>query len=83
MHFKNQKDDEPKERNIASRIFSIDGEPIMECFLKEIFWMGARIAVAYFPEEIPDSFRLQIYNIRPKCRVTWRKANELGIEFCH
>lgn len=82
MHTNSQNEDDSKERNIATKIFSIDGEPIMECVLKEIFWMGARIAVAYYPEEIPDSFRLQIHNIRPKCKVKWRKGNELGIEFC-
>ena len=76
-----RKENERRERNIATKIFSLDGEPIMECILKNISGNGARIAVAYLPDEIPDFFRLQIDKVRPKCRVRWRSGKEFGVEF--
>ena len=51
------------------------------CVLKNISANGAHIVVSYFPEEIPNVFRLQIDRVRPKCRVCWRTGNEFGVEF--
>jgi PilZ domain len=81
MSVENRNDGERQERNIPTKIFSLTGEPIMECVLRNISGRGARIVVAYFPEVVPDSFRLQIDKMRPKCRVKWRSGSELGVEF--
>jgi PilZ domain len=77
----NERQSERSERNIPTKIFSLGGEPIMECVIKNISGAGARIAVAYFPELIPEDFRLEIDKVRPQCRVRWRSGNELGVEF--
>jgi hypothetical protein len=78
---KNQLENERSERNISTKIFSLEGEPIMECVIKQITGVGARIEVAYFPELVPEEFRLEIDKVRPKCRIRWSSGNELGVEF--
>jgi hypothetical protein len=81
MQFENRKNSAEKERNIAARVFSLEGEPIMECVIREISAVGARIVVAYCPELVPDRFRLEIHKVKPMCRVQWTNGNEFGIKF--
>jgi hypothetical protein len=66
-----------EDKNIPSKIFSIDGEPIMECVINKISGAGARIVVAYLPELVPDAFRLEIDNVRPKCH----SGNDFVVKF--
>jgi hypothetical protein len=53
-----------------------------DCVVRDISFIGARLAfisTAY----IPDSFSLTFdaaHTLRP-CRVTWRTATQIGVEF--
>lgn len=72
------------ERNSAVTLISLMGAEIIECVLKDISATGACISVEV-PEVVPDYFFLKIKErgeqLSPKCRVSWRCGNALGIEF--
>jgi len=72
------------ERNSAAALVSLMGNPIIECILKDISGSGARISVEV-PEVVPDYFLLKIEEldgqVMPKCRVRWRRDNDVGLEF--
>ena len=64
-------------------ITSLMGETIDDCVIKDISAGGARLSVKV-PDVVPDYFRLSIggdMTLFPKCRVRWRSANEIGVEF--
>ena len=53
-----------------------------DCVVKDISITGALVIVAV-PEIIPDYFKLDFGDkkVQPKCRVRWRRDNEMGVEF--
>ena len=72
------------ERNVPVALISVMGTEITECILKDISATGACISVE-IPEVVPDYFFLKIRErgdqLSPKCRVSWRCGNAVGIEF--
>lgn len=68
--------------NEPGKIISLTGEFMLDCLIIDISAGGARIAVG-LEEAVPDYFRLHITAeaLSPKCRVRWRRGNELGLEF--
>jgi PilZ domain len=62
-------------------IFSLTGEHIIDCLVKDISAGGARLWVSV-EEVVPDYFRLDYgAKLQPKCSVRWRRATEIGIRF--
>ena len=68
-------------KKLPSQIFALTGEHIIECVIVDLSEGGARISLADFPELVPDYFKLKVGAILPKCRVRWRRLNDLGVEF--
>ena len=57
------------------------GRSTIDCTVRNLSRNGAKLVVASVVG-IPDSFDLQLPNTtRQPCRVIWRKAKELGVEF--
>ena len=70
------------EWNRPGRILLLVGSDTVNCFVKNISPNGARLMFPV-PEIVPDYFRLDYGagDIAPRCRVRWRKGNEVGVEF--
>ncbi len=68
--------------NRHGEIFSLLGEKIITCLVKNISQNGARLEVTSPEVLLPDCFRLHYgADEQPKCCVRWRKGNEMGIQF--
>ena len=53
----------------------------IDCAIRDISESGARLAVES-PVGIPDRFDLVQHGCEPRfCRVVWRKATQIGVEF--
>jgi hypothetical protein len=60
-----------------------DGTPPRLCVLVDISATGARVTVEK-PDQIPNRFSLLLAAegaTRRRCKVVWREANQLGLEF--
>src|SRR5688572_23635583 len=60
-----------------------DGTPLRHCVLVDISATGARVIVEK-PDQIPNRFSLLLaaeHGTRRRCKVVWREANQLGLEF--
>ena len=56
---------------------------LRDCVVRDLSSLGARLALvstAYIPDQIALTFD-QARTLR-RCRVAWRSANEIGVEFC-
>jgi hypothetical protein len=81
-----------EERKQKRRAFSYvgtmefgDGTATQPCELSDISDGGARLTVFMDPKTIPDRFALLLSpqgNVRRLCRVAWRSAQEIGVQFC-
>jgi hypothetical protein len=59
------------------------GENLRECVVFDESEKGARLVVDS-PHEIPDTFYLYLsldFTSRRRCRVAWRSAREIGVEY--
>jgi len=59
------------------------GENLRECVVFDESEKGARLVVDS-PHEIPDTFYLYLsldFASRRRCRVAWRSAREIGVEY--
>ncbi len=53
----------------------------IDCIIRDITEQGARLAVES-PVGVPDQFELVQSGAAPRfCRVVWRKATQIGVEF--
>ena len=70
------------EWNRPGEVSSLTGHFICNCFVKDISADGACLIVPA-SEVVPDYFRLNygVEKLIPKCRVRWRKGNEMGVQF--
>jgi len=69
------------EWNRDGELFSLLGEKLTTCLVKDISENGARLEVSS-SEALPDCFRLNYgAHEQPKCCVRWRRGDERGIEF--
>lgn len=62
---------------------ALDSGELCDCALSDVSDRGARINV-HDSEIIPDNFLLLLAGIgaaRRKCRVIWRKPQQLGVKF--
>ena len=67
--------------NRDGEIFSLLGEKVATCLVKDISENGARLEVSSL-QALPDCFRLDYgADEQPKCCVRWRKGDERGVEF--
>ena len=60
-----------------------DGTPPRPCVLTDVSASGARVIVDA-PDQIPDCFSLLLaaeHGTQRRCKVVWREANQLGLEF--
>lgn len=59
----------------------IDRKLVIDCRVRNLTYKGACLEVS--PIGIPDTFELSIPvdNLTRKCRVRWRKSNQIGIFF--
>jgi hypothetical protein len=75
-------------RNVAryralkgARIIFKGREAVIDCVVRNLSDRGACLKVES-PFGIPDSFDLVLDNAPVRgCRVTWRKATQIGVEF--
>ena len=60
----------------------IDGKSVIDCVVRNLTDKGASLEVGSFIG-IPAMFELSIPvdNLMRKCRVRWRKSNQIGICF--
>jgi hypothetical protein len=73
--------------NRDALVCSADGKPIAGCQLCDVSAVGARLALAA-PElaKLPDEFILVLAKrakVHRRCRVVWRTAEEVGVQFSH
>src|SRR5712675_1237485 len=71
------------ELNYVARVLSLGGETICDCALLDVSQGGARIEVLA-SEIVPDEFLLVFSassSVSRKCKVAWRKAENIGITF--
>lgn len=60
-----------------------DGNPPLECSLRDASQEGALLAVAD-PSSLPDEFTLALSSdgaARRRCKVAWRKDGQIGVRF--
>ena len=69
------------QKNIPSQIFTLTDQHIIDCVIVDLSEGGARISISDLPEVVPDYFKLKLGSIMSKCRVRWRKGNEVGVQF--
>ncbi len=68
--------------NREGEIFSLRGEKLATCLVKDISTNGARLQLHVTQEKLPDCFRLDYGGEEhPKCSVRWRNGNEMGVQF--
>jgi hypothetical protein len=73
---------ELRRRALKAAKILIDRKLVIDCKVRNLTYRGACLEVAS-PIGIPDTFELSIPvdNLTRKCRVRWRKSNQLGISF--
>ncbi len=70
------------ELNYVAQILTAAAEPICDCALMDVSQGGARIAVLAM-EMVPQEFLLRFSStdVSRRCRVVWRKDDEIGVVF--
>ena len=66
-----------------ARILSLEAELICDCAILDVSEGGARIATLS-SDIVPDEFLLtfsQSSDVSRKCRIAWRKSEEIGVIF--
>jgi hypothetical protein len=73
---------ETRRRTFKAGKIMIDGKSIIDCKVRNLTYRGACLEVGS-PVGITDTFELSIPvdNLTRKCRVRWRKSNQIGIFF--
>lgn len=68
--------------NAAALVYDCEGEWGYPCVIKDLSSGGAKITGVVI-KSLPDEFMLRISRARGsrKCRVLWRDADKLGVEF--
>jgi hypothetical protein len=64
-------------------LYTTDGQPLVECRLKDISAGGARLALSV-PGEVPTEFLLSLSrdgSVRRRCQIAWRAENQIGVRF--
>jgi hypothetical protein len=78
-----QRKDARKPTNAHAYLYSVDGWPLGECEMKDVSSSGARLAHE-IADEIPETFMLSLSrngSVRRRCKVAWKKDNEIGVRF--
>ena len=71
------------ELDYMARILSVAAEPICDCALVDVSQAGARVAVLSI-DMVPEEFILRFStssDVSRRCRVIWRKDDEVGVAF--
>jgi len=71
------------ELGYGARILSLAAEHVCDCALLDVSQGGARLAVLA-SEMVPDEFLLMLSTgnaVGRRCKVEWRKENEVGLSF--
>ncbi len=73
---------ETRRRTFKVGKIMIGGKSIIDCTVRNLTYKGASLEVGS-PVGIPAMFELSIPvdNLTRKCRVRWRKSNQIGICF--
>ena len=68
--------------NASALVYDCNGEWGHPCLIKDLSTGGAKIT-GVIVENIPNEFMLRISRARGsrKCRVLWRDADRIGVEF--
>jgi hypothetical protein len=71
-----------RRRTLKAAKILIDGKLVIDCKVRNLTYRGACLEVASLIG-IPDTFVLSIPvdRLTRKCRVRWRKSNQIGIYF--
>ena len=72
-----------RRRVLKSGKIGFNGGGAIDCVIRDMSERGACLKVAS-PVGVPDAFELVLDDngySRP-CRVKWRKATQIGVEFC-
>ena len=79
---KQERQNEARRRALkGARIVFKGHEALIDCTVSNLSDRGARLKVES-PIGIPDSFDLVLEHAPVRyCRVTWRKATQIGVEF--
>jgi hypothetical protein len=72
----------PRLRTIKGGSILFGTAPAIDCVIRNKSQSGAQLAVES-PAGIPDEFKLLIKPelIKRNCRVAWRKADRIGVQF--
>ena len=73
---------EPRQRTLKAAQIIVDGKSVIVCKVLNLTYKGASLEVGSFAG-IPGMFELSIPvdHLTRKCRVRWRKSNQIGICF--
>jgi hypothetical protein len=73
---------EPRQRTSKAAQIIIDGKSMIVCKVVNLTYKGASLEVGSLIG-IPETFELSIQgaSLTRKCRVKWRKSNQIGISF--
>jgi hypothetical protein len=69
--------------HVASIARLEDGRRIADCMIRDLSDSGARLALRE-AAELPPEFALLLSksgNVLRRCRLAWKKANEIGVSF--
>jgi hypothetical protein len=72
-----------KKVNTTAFLYTVGGEPLGACRLKDISAGGARFAHTS-PGDLPDEFVLFLSKdgrVRRRCTVVWREGAQVGVRF--
>jgi hypothetical protein len=78
-----QRKDARKPTKARAYLYSADGWPLGECEMKDVSSSGARLAHE-ISDELPETFMLALSRngqVRRRCKVAWKKDNEIGVRF--
>jgi hypothetical protein len=73
---------ETRRRTLKAAKIMIAGKSMIDCKVRNLTYKGASLEVGS-PIDIPETFELSIPvdRLTRKCRVRWRKSNQIGICF--
>jgi PilZ domain len=73
---------EPRQRTLKAATIMIAGKSVIDCKVRNLTHKGASLEIGSLVG-IPAMFELSIPvdNLTLKCRVRWRKSNQIGISF--
>jgi len=73
---------EPRRHALKAGQIQIDKHSTIDCTVRNVTYKGASLEIGS-PVGFPDTFELSIPvdNLTRKCRVTWRQARRIGVQF--